>query len=53
MSEDYGESWDDYDSQFMFPGEDDPCTCDHETVDHDYDSCAIEGCPCEAHWEHT
>ena len=47
------DSWDDYSSQFMFPGDDKECTCEHETVDHDYASCGADGCPCEAHWEHT
>ena len=47
------DSWDDYSSQFMFPGYDTDCTCEHETVDHDYSRCGVDGCPCEAHWEHT
>jgi hypothetical protein len=46
--------WEDYDSQFMFPGEDGPeCSCEHETVEHGYSSCEVDGCPCEARWEHT
>ena len=53
VSEDSEYSWDDYSSEFMFPGDDRECTCEHETVDHDYASCGADGCPCEAHWEHT
>ena len=52
MSED-GDSWGDYDSAFMFPSEDEPCTCDHEPVEHGYGGCEVEGCPCLAYWGHT
>jgi hypothetical protein len=54
VTEDYdGDSWEDYSSQFMFPGDGPECTCDHETVDHGYGGCDADGCPCEARWEHT
>ena len=53
VSEDYEDSWDDYSSAFMFPGDDQECTCEHETIEHGYGSCDVDGCPCEAHWEHT
>jgi hypothetical protein len=53
VSEDYDDSWDDYSSEFMFPGDGEECTCEHETVDHGYTCCDVEGCSCGAHWEHT
>ena len=53
MSEDSEDSWDDYSSEFMFPGDDHECTCDHETIEHGYGSCDMDDCPCEAHWQHT
>ena len=53
MSEDDGGSWDDYSSEFMFPGDGPGCTCDHETIDHGYSGCDAGGCPCEASWQHT
>ena len=51
--EDGGGSWDGYSSQFMFPAEGTECSCEHETVYHDYASCGVDGCPCEAYWEYT
>jgi hypothetical protein len=53
--------WEDYSSEFMFPSEDEPCTCPvgndgypiHDATQHDYSSCTVEDCDCEAHWEHT
>jgi hypothetical protein len=27
-----------------------PCTCDHDTDDHGWSECNIEGCKCEAFW---
>jgi hypothetical protein len=27
-----------------------PCTCDHEESEHDWGSCGVEGCDCEAGW---
>lgn len=27
-----------------------PCTCDHETGEHGWGSCDVEGCDCEAGW---
>jgi hypothetical protein len=53
VSEDGDDSWDDYESQFMFPCDGPECTCEHETVDHGYTGCDMNGCPCEARWEHT
>ena len=47
------DSWADYSSQFMFPSEDEECTCEHETFEHDYNSCTVEGCDCKAYWAHT
>lgn len=46
------DEWEDYDSAFMFPGED-PCVCDHDSVIHDYSSCTEPDCDCPARWEHT
>jgi hypothetical protein len=46
MSED---NWEDYSSEFMFPSEDEPCTCDHESVEHGYSSCDAPHCPCLAY----
>jgi hypothetical protein len=46
-------SWDDYSSEFMFPGDDRECICVHDATCHDYASCTVDGCPCEAYWEHT
>jgi hypothetical protein len=51
------DSWEDYDSQVMFPG----CDCDHDATDHNPawggdpndEGCLIEGCPCPVEWEHT
>lgn len=51
--DDSGDSWDGYESQFMFPGTGPDCSCDHETIEHGYAGCEVEGCPCEASWEHT
>lgn len=51
MSDDDG--WEDYSSEFMFPGEGGECTCDHLPHEHNYDSCEVDDCDCDAHWEHT
>jgi hypothetical protein len=45
--------WDDYSSEFLFPADDAECTCDHDATDHDYASCAVDGCLCEAYWQHA
>jgi hypothetical protein len=27
------------------------CTCDHESTEHGWGSCDVEGCLCEGGWE--
>ncbi len=27
------------------------CTCEHESEEHSWDGCKVEGCKCEANWE--
>lgn len=27
------------------------CKCEHESEDHGWDGCKIEGCACDASWE--
>ena len=49
MSED---SWEDYESQVLFPG----CDCGHDATEHagwhsDYEGCRL--CDCEIEWEHA
>jgi hypothetical protein len=50
---DESDEWEGYSSAFMFPSEDEPCTCEHLPHEHDYSSCAIDNCTCQAYWEHT
>lgn len=37
------------DEQSYFGG---PCTCKHSEDEHDYGSCGIGGCDCQAGWEY-
>lgn len=46
MTTDDGDEWPE--EQAYFTGE---CTCDHETEEHGWGSCDVEGCECEAGWE--
>lgn len=45
MSDD-GETGDYPDEQVYFTD----CTCDHESDEHGWGSCNVDGCPCEGGW---
>ena len=55
MDEDEDDSWEDYESEQMFPG----CDCGHDATDHiavwgdwrEGEGCTVPGCPCEVEWE--
>ena len=56
MAGDEDDIWEDYSSEFMFPSEDEPCTCadqGHDATQHGYSGCEVEGCTCQAYWQHT
>lgn len=40
--------WDCPEDHTSFAG---PCTCQHESKQHGWTGCDVEGCGCEAHWE--
>lgn len=41
------------DEDYEFPEDNaclEECTCDHDSDDHGWGECEVEGCDCEGHW---
>jgi hypothetical protein len=51
MTEDSSEGY--YDSAFLFPSTDEPCTCVHGPIEHSMMQCEAKGCHCKAYWERS
>ncbi len=41
------DEWEDYEETASLTD----CTCDHDGELHDWESCVVDGCPCQGHWE--
>ena len=48
MSDDQGDiEYGEYEEQTYFVG----CTCEHDSEQHGWGRCEVDGCPCEGGWE--
>ena len=48
LVEEYDEvDFEEYEERTYFIG----CTCEHESDEHGWGRCEVEGCPCEGGWE--